>query len=274
MFDKLIESEPEGADFRSRRSYFMVSSLVVGVFFATAVVLSLYAAEVSLGSDDFVLSTMLAPVEPPSAPEIEQPRQERTTIASNSPVPVRQINMARVEESRFVPDSTSVIPNKHLARPATDRFKIDPQGVDSGPSQYSGPARGVSGGPFGPTSGGLVRDSTSKAEARDPEPPPAVKRPSARPEPPRSLGVVNGRASHLPKPAYPAAAIALNVQGKVDVQVLIDESGNVVSAKAINGHPLLKDAAERSARNARFSPTLLSNVPVKVTGVIVFNFIR
>jgi len=66
----------------------------------------------------------------------------------------------------------------------------------------------------------------------------------------------------------------MNAQGKVDVQVVIDESGKVISAKAISGHPILKEAALRSAWAARFTPTLLSNVPVKVTGVIVYHFTR
>ena len=91
---------------------------------------------------------------------------------------------------------------------------------------------------------------------------------------PQSLGVVNGLAQSLPKPNYPAAALAVNIQGKVDVQVLIDESGRVVSAKAISGNGMLRQAAEQAARNARFSPTTLSRVPVKVTGVIVYNFTK
>jgi TonB family protein len=271
MFDKLIESEPEGAEFRSRRRYFMVSSLVVGVFFATAVVFSLYAAEVSLGTNDFVLSTMLAPVDtPPVPPETRQPEPVRTASASQDSVPSRVLNMSRTDEPTIVPTTTSVVANTHLARPDTGRFKIGK--IDSEPARYGGPGRGNSAGQADPA-GGLAKEMRTAEAVRDPEPPPVVKPRETKP-PTQSLGVINGRASHLPKPAYPAAAIALNVQGKVDVQVLIDESGSVVSAKAINGHPLLKDAAERSARNARFSPTLLSNVPVKVTGVIVFNFIR
>jgi protein TonB len=88
------------------------------------------------------------------------------------------------------------------------------------------------------------------------------------------MGVVNGMATSLPKPNYPPAAKAVNVQGKVDVQVLIDESGRVISAKAVSGNALLREAAVAAARNARFTPTLLSKVPVKVTGVIVYNFNR
>jgi TonB family protein len=92
--------------------------------------------------------------------------------------------------------------------------------------------------------------------------------------PPVSIGVANGKATYLPKPPYPATAMAVRAEGKVDVQIMIDEHGKVVSAKAVSGHPLLRNAAEQAAWGAKFTPTLLSNVPVKVTGVIVYNFNR
>lgn len=87
-----------------------------------------------------------------------------------------------------------------------------------------------------------------------------------------SSGVLNGKATALPKPAYPAAARAVRASGAVNVQVTIDESGNVISASAISGHPLLRATAEQAARNSKFAPTILSEKPVKVTGVIVYNF--
>ena len=86
-------------------------------------------------------------------------------------------------------------------------------------------------------------------------------------------GVVNGKAISLPKPKYPADARAAHVSGTVAVEVLIDESGEVVSSKATSGNPLLVDAAETAACSARFSPTLLSGQPVKVSGVITYNFV-
>ncbi len=88
-----------------------------------------------------------------------------------------------------------------------------------------------------------------------------------------SAGVVNGKATSLPKPEYPAAAFAVKASGAVNVQVSIDENGNVISASAVSGHPLLRQAAEQAARQATFKPTLLSGQPVKVTGVIVYNFV-
>ncbi|MGI8639895.1 MAG: TonB family protein [Pyrinomonadaceae bacterium] len=88
-----------------------------------------------------------------------------------------------------------------------------------------------------------------------------------------SGGVVNGKARTLAKPAYPAAAKAVNASGSVNVQVTIDENGDVVSASAVSGHPLLRAAAEQAARESKFSPTLLQGQPVKVTGVIIYNFV-
>jgi hypothetical protein len=56
------------------------------------------------------------------------------------------------------------------------------------------------------------------------------------------------------------------------VKVLIDEYGNVTSAGAVSGHPLLRSAAVAAAMQARFSQTMLMGEPVKVTGVIVYSF--
>ncbi len=85
-------------------------------------------------------------------------------------------------------------------------------------------------------------------------------------------GVLNGKAIDLPQPPYPPAARAVHASGTVSVQVLIDEDGHVVSANAVSGHPLLRSAAQ-AARSARFSPTMRGGAPVKVSGVINYNFV-
>lgn len=87
-----------------------------------------------------------------------------------------------------------------------------------------------------------------------------------------SGGVINSKATSLVKPSYPQAALAAGAGGAVNVQVVVDEAGNVISASAVSGHPRLRQAAEEAARNSKFSPTLLGGQPVKVTGVIVYNF--
>jgi TonB family protein len=65
----------------------------------------------------------------------------------------------------------------------------------------------------------------------------------------------------------------MRVQGMVSVQVLIDETGKVVSAKAVSGNPVLMPAAQQAAYGARFSPTKLGDQAVKVSGVITYNFV-
>lgn len=88
-----------------------------------------------------------------------------------------------------------------------------------------------------------------------------------------SAGILNGKARSLPRPEYPETARAAGVSGVVSVQVLIDEGGNVISATAVAGHPLLRAAAVEAAKLAQFAPTRLSGQPVKVSGIITYNFV-
>lgn len=112
------------------------------------------------------------------------------------------------------------------------------------------------------------------ADAADAElEPPAVKPTPNAPQKVVSLGVINGRAEYFVEPSYPAAARAVRVSGLVNVQITIDEKGNVVNARAVSGHPLLRAAAIDAARKSKFVPTLLSGTPVSVSGVIVYNFV-
>ena len=89
---------------------------------------------------------------------------------------------------------------------------------------------------------------------------------------PISGGVLNGMALSLPAPAYPEVARRMRLAGLVEVEVLVDETGKVTSARALSGPPALRDVAVKAANQARFSPTKLSGLPVKVTGRINYNF--
>lgn len=88
-----------------------------------------------------------------------------------------------------------------------------------------------------------------------------------------ALAVLNGKALSLPRPSYPSIARAAQASGTVQVWVSIDETGKVVSASAVSGHPLLRAAAVQAANLARFSPTTLEGRPVRVTGIISYNFL-
>lgn len=87
-------------------------------------------------------------------------------------------------------------------------------------------------------------------------------------------GILNGKALRLPKPEYPAQARNAGVVGTVVVQVTINEQGKVVRACALRGPALLWLSSERAAYVSEFAPTKLNGKPVKVTGVITYNFFR
>jgi protein TonB len=90
---------------------------------------------------------------------------------------------------------------------------------------------------------------------------------------PVNAGSLNGRALSLATPSYPPAARAMRASGPVTVQVLVDENGNVLSAHAVSGNPLLRDSAEAAARRSRFAPVRLSGQPVKAMGFVSYNFV-
>ena len=96
-----------------------------------------------------------------------------------------------------------------------------------------------------------------------------------RTEQPQSIqaGRLNGKALSLPEPVYPDMARAARAGGNVDVRIIVDEGGNVISAEAVSGHPLLRAAAVDAARAARFTPTRLGGEPVKVSGLLTYNFL-
>lgn len=87
-----------------------------------------------------------------------------------------------------------------------------------------------------------------------------------------NLGQINN-AIKLAMPVYPAMARQMNIQGKVVVQINIDEEGDVISVKATTGPIALRAASEEAARRSKFSPAKFGDKPAKSTGFVVFNFV-
>jgi TonB family protein len=85
-------------------------------------------------------------------------------------------------------------------------------------------------------------------------------------------GGLNDEPLYAPQPEYPAVAKAARAQGSVSVRVTVDEGGDVVAAEAVSGHPLLQSAAVDAARGAKFKPTVVGGKPVRVSGVISYDF--
>jgi TonB family protein len=121
-----------------------------------------------------------------------------------------------------------------------------------------------------PSTGDLhsLSAESSKVLVADSDPPPAP-RPLMKPV---SGGVLNGMALSLPAPSYPEFARRMHTVGQVQVEVVVDENGKVISARALSGPTSLRDVAVEAARRARFSPTKLSGQPVKIAGTINYNF--
>ncbi len=89
-----------------------------------------------------------------------------------------------------------------------------------------------------------------------------------------NVGTMNGRAIQLPSPVYPSAAREVRAGGRVSVNVTIDGSGNVLSAKAIEGHPLLRSTAEDAARRSKFKPVSVNGSTTNASGTILYNFVN
>ena len=258
MFDNLVESSSHKDDLTRKGSFIGITLLIYGVLLVGFFVAGILWYDNHLSEQEYELTTLVAPVPVPQQKEPEQ-KQEQKPQKVEQNVDVRKELVADVAESR--------LPPKEISAKASDVPPVR-RGVTTvlggSDSNASSPM------PAGPGAGTVVT-APAKINIADEEPPPA-----ATPTPPRapiSGGVLNGKAISLPKPAYPPIARAAHAAGTVTVQVLIDENGNVVSAKAVSGHPLLQAVAVAAARQARFSPTKLSGQPVKVTGVIQYNFV-
>ncbi len=275
MLDQLVESRSNAKE-NTRRSGFLLTTFVIMVsIMVGGWMYSLFAKDYGLGSGDLELSSLVAPVpvaeeEPPPPPE--QKPKEQVKAAPN--VDTRTEIIQRMEESPKVPDKPSVVQN--AVKPpregiATRIGTTNNDARDAATSDYKGEGNKEGTG----LKGGTGNEKQGSLEGADKPPPPPP--PPAPPKPvvPKKIsgGVLNGKATSLPKPPYPAAARAVRASGAVNVQVTISESGSVVSASAVSGHPLLRQAAEQAARQARFAPTTLSGQAVSVTGVIVYNFV-
>lgn len=273
MLNQLIESKSHNEE-NTRRSGFLITTLGVLV----AVVLSgwtysLFAKNYGMGTGELELSRLVAPVPvidqtPPPKPEPERnPEREQTTNNSDRPTVIEKI--ARMEDSLNKPpkleDARKLNSAPLTPREANDYTEGTENNYRSRNSDNVNPGDGI-------------KSNVSEVKDENTKEPEVVVKPSPKVEDvpkitkPVSLGVINGKAANLVKPPYPAAAKQLRIEGAVNVQVLIDESGNVVSATAVSGHPLLRAASVNAARQSKFTPTFLSKQPVKVTGVIVYQF--
>jgi protein TonB len=242
MFDNLVESSSHKEDLTRKGSFIGITLLVYAVLIVAFVIAGIFLYDAHLSEMELELTTLVAPVPVPQQQKEEVQKQEAKPVKVEQNVDVRRELIADVTQTQLVP--------KEVSAKASD--------VPSAAAM-----------PSGPGTGNVV--TAAPVKVIDEPPPPPEEKP--KPRAPISGGVLNGKAISLPKPSYPPIARAAHAAGTVVVQVLIDENGSVVNATAVSGHPLLTQAAVNAARQARFSPTKLSGQPVKVTGVIQYNFV-
>lgn len=282
MLDQMIESKDT---LKESKTLFYLFSFFTVLALASVVGVGIWHLGNLLGyyqqggmSGDLELTSLVAPVpvQPDEPPPVEEtPKKEQEKNLPN--VDTRTEIIQRVDESPQIPDKIST---EKVNIPPRDPNKLTIKGNEnksfetSVPSDYRGDVN--------PTSqqenkcqGIDCGDGKNELDGTDKEVA-VVKKPDPTPKPvPKvvSGGVVNGKARNLVTPQYPSAARAVRASGPVNVQVTIDEQGNVISASATSGHTLLRAAAVQAARSSKFNPTLLTGQPVKVTGIIIYNFV-
>ncbi|HEY2963543.1 MAG TPA: energy transducer TonB [Pyrinomonadaceae bacterium] len=265
MFNNLIESSSHVREYKRRGSFLLFTGATYVVLFVITGVVSIYAYDARLEDQTLEIVTLLPPQE--IAPDREpapaaRPEHPRDTSRNEREVDVRSDPMLSVNHPEIEPKGVSTTPNKNPPVPDNRPWTAGDHDFITNPGSIGGPA--------GPAGGGRqVTQPATVVTLPDTPPPPDP------PKPPRvvSKGVITSQATYLPKPLYSEIAKRLRIQGTVSVQVLVDEQGRVVSAKAVSGSPFLIPEAQKAAMQARFSPAMLGDQPVKVSGVITYNFV-
>jgi len=257
MFSNLIESSSHAREFKRRGSFFLYTIAAYSLLFVGGGVASIYAYDAHLDEQTQELTLVtFAPVPLIEIPPTPTAKQSPANTPSHSTQSTRPIFYDSAGDPKKIPEQTSV--RAVQIPPARPESVIGPT-VNDPPLPSGNPANDRD------PAGGSYRQVS--VEAGTPPPPPPAKKQT--PQVIKISGVLNGRALNLPKPAYPKLAIQIHLS----VQVLIDETGRVVSAPAVSGHPVLAPGAVSAAYQARFSPTFVGDTPVKVSGIITYNFV-
>jgi periplasmic protein TonB len=264
MFNNLIESSSHRKEFRRRGSFLVVTTITYALTLALTGVASIYAYDARLAEQNYEQVITMLPAEPdPVRPKDVIFDRKPRDHGGRSAIAERAVAMVDVNRPDVKPNDVSVTPNKVLPLP---QGLVKITGTDRNPEIPGGGGDDDSSGRRSASQPRMiVTDSLTK-----PPPPPA--QPSTK-KIVVSKKVLNSEAITLPKPIYPPLARQIRLQGQVVVQVLIDEKGKVISAQTVSGHDLLTLAAKNAALQARFTPTMIGDQPVKVSGVIIYNFV-
>jgi len=246
MFDKLVESAKQKQGGRARR-LFLVTSLIYALALSSFGVMAIMGFSPALADEYAIVD--LVPPPPPLGAQEPRPKQTKLKPATNPNfVDLKKVEklppLDRLDDMRLAPRQSV------LGAPVWDG------------SGYEGGIPGVS-------------DTKAPPPPLPPTPTPVVK-PVATPTQDTVVRLTSvltqGRVLRKVEPPYPALARQSRVQGMVQVQIAISETGEVTDVTLLSGHPFLRDAAMRAAKQWLFIPTELNGRPVRAIGLITFNF--
>jgi TonB family protein len=264
MFNNLIESGSHQKEFKRRGSFLLYTTVTYVMLFVITGVISIFAYDARLEDQNLEVVTLLPPI------DIAAPQADHSKTTSNQrndnthqAFDIRRVAMAAVDQPQSAPREISTHPNPNLPSRTGILTFIGDHDVNA--DLPGGSSNGTNNTRSG--TGSVNIGSELGAPPPTPAPVPPVKKIV------KASAVLNSQALLLPKPPYPILAKQLRIEGVISVQVLIDETGRVISAKAVSGSPFLTVEAQKAALQARFTPTILGEQPVKVSGIITYNFV-
>lgn len=282
MFSSLIESGSHRVDLKRKGSFLLGTFVFYSLMLVVAGVGSIYAFNANIEEEneiELVALLRFAPVETRTEPEVRRasPKPAAASETRQQISTVREVvrDTPYLRDRPVASEDTPVLP-AHVPYRIGDTNNIVPPSLGTHTAPGTGSFSGINNG--GGDDGPVLKETEAA-----PMPPPARVKPTPAPQPtpattPKQTisvpsSVLSGKAVFKPAPAYPEIAKRASAAGTVAVQILVDERGNVVSAQPTNGPLLLQQAAQQAALRARFTPTILNGTPVKVSGVIYYNFV-
>jgi len=174
------------------------------------------------------------PPPPPAAPKIEHVQRVSEVVDGALRAPTKIPKQVKmIQEDEAPPPSTGVM---------------------------GGVVGGVPGGSTGGVIGGIIGSTT---------PPPKV----AAPQKVRiSSGVMEGQRTHYVEPTYPQMARIAHIQGDVTLAATISKNGAIENLRAVQGHPILIQAALDAVRQWKYKPYILNGEAVEVETSITVKF--
>jgi protein TonB len=267
MFKQLVESGSHRADLARRGSFFVGTLACYLLLLVTTGVASVYTYNAQLDNQNLELVALVTPAPLPAQPQADTPHAASAPQRAN--IIERTALIDRLDSGLKPPDTVSVKPNNVPEMPKYGTVLLS--------NRNSGDA--IGGGPVSVPGTDRVGTTGQPRVVTDEGPdvaPPVKAAPTPTPAPKQIAlpsSIISSKAIYKPVPVYPVIAKQAHAFGVVTVEILVDEQGRVVSAQATSGHPLLREAARQAALQARFTPTQLNGQPVKVSGVINYNFV-